>query len=133
MTEAYKSDYERWFATAEEDLLAAQSNLREEAHPWACYIAQQAAEKALKAYLLARGEELPRIHMIKKLLERCGKYDEEFLNDVDTLKQLDSHYVPTRYPNGLSDGTPGEFFNGKDAANAIELAGKIVNLVKLKL
>lgn len=43
-----------WFAQAEEDLLWAEASLREEVWRGACFAAQQAAEKALKAFLLSK-------------------------------------------------------------------------------
>lgn len=36
------------------------------------------------------------------------------------------HYVPTRYPNGLDEGTPAEAFSAQQAVHAIECAASIV-------
>jgi HEPN domain-containing protein len=38
-----------WFAQAERDLEQAQASRREQRHEWACFAAQQASEKAVKA------------------------------------------------------------------------------------
>jgi len=127
------SEYERWLFTAEENLESAKTIRTNKVYPWTCYIAQQAAETALKAYLIFQGEELPRIHLVKELLENCGKYDKDFIANIDEYKELDAYYIPTRYPNGLSDGTPGTYYSASDADKAIKLADKIVSLVKRKV
>jgi len=36
--------------------------------------------------------------------------------------QLDRFYIPTRYPNGLPDLTPGQVYVSKDSIQAIEKA-----------
>lgn len=54
----------RWFRFAEEDLRTAVVCLRDEDVPprQPCYLAQQAAEKALKSCLIACGTDYPRSH-----------------------------------------------------------------------
>jgi len=118
--------------TAEDNLNSARVNKDEGLYAWACYIAQQAAETALKAYIIYQGNDLPRTHFTKRLLESCAEYDPDFAADVARLKDLDNFYIPTRYPNGLNDGTPAEFYVEEDADKAIRLASEIVNLVKKK-
>jgi HEPN domain-containing protein len=48
------------------------------------------------------------------------------LPDVDGLAEeaalLDSFYIPTRYPNGLPDLTPGQIYGKEDAQQGIEAA-----------
>jgi HEPN domain-containing protein len=46
-----------WLAQAERDLEQAEASQREGRHEWACFAAQQAAEKAVRALHLARGQE----------------------------------------------------------------------------
>lgn len=40
----------------------------------------------------------------------------------DAAKQLDKLYIPTRYPNGLPDMTPGEVYTESEADAAAEAA-----------
>lgn len=119
--------------TAERNLNSARVNRDEGIYPWACYIAQQAAETALKAFILYQGQDLPYIHMVKGLLESCAEYDQDFASDVARFKELDNFYIPTRYPNALNEGTPADFYIKEDADKAIQLASEIVDLVKKKL
>jgi HEPN domain-containing protein len=44
-----REEVEEWVRQAQEDILAVQTNLQGGRYNWACFIAQQAAEKALKA------------------------------------------------------------------------------------
>lgn len=46
-----------WFRQAERDLEQAEDSRRAERHEWACFAAQQAAEKAVKALHLSCGQE----------------------------------------------------------------------------
>ena len=57
-----------WFAQAERDLEQARSSHAEKRHEWACFAAQQSAEKAVKALHLALGQETWG-HMVARLLQ----------------------------------------------------------------
>ena len=46
-----------WFAQAERDLEHAKSSQKEDRHEWACFAAQQSAEKAIKALHLSLKQE----------------------------------------------------------------------------
>jgi hypothetical protein len=46
-----------WLQQAERDLAQAESSRREGRHEWACFAAQQSAEKAVKALHLALGQD----------------------------------------------------------------------------
>jgi len=35
---------------------------------------------------------------------------------VDAAKELDKHYIPTRYPNGFERGAPVDFYTAAEAA-----------------
>ena len=41
---------------------------------------------------------------------------------MSTSNFLDKYYIPTRYPNGLTDLTPGQVYNPDDAVQAFERA-----------
>ena len=118
-----RHDAERWLLTAEEDLEAAQS-LNQTGHfAQACFYSQQAGEKALKSvWFLADSD--PWGHSIQRLVaEFPGKNK---LGDmekwIDSAALLDKLYIPTRYPNGLPDLTPGKVYRQGDAKEAIAAA-----------
>jgi len=51
-----RAEAERWFGEAEADLATAIDLVERRRYNWACFVAQQAAEKAVKAVYLAHGE-----------------------------------------------------------------------------
>lgn len=89
-----------WLSKAEEDFEFALINLREGKPFFAqiCYHFQQAAEKYLKAYIIAHGLEFRKIHELPLLLKICQGKD----SSIDQLKEdceyLTTFYVETRYP-----------------------------------
>ena len=122
----------RWLLQAERDLDDAEFCLSGKRYNLACFLAQQASEKALKAFLYAKGEEYVFGHSVAELLKRAIEYDESF-KDCRNASVLDKYYIPTRYPNGLPGGVPYEAFDEADAKRAIELAKSVIEIVKKKL
>ncbi|MBI3385273.1 HEPN domain-containing protein [Candidatus Gottesmanbacteria bacterium] len=47
-----RNEHELWLSKADDDLEWCRASLREKIYYGSCFVAQQAAEKALKAYLL---------------------------------------------------------------------------------
>jgi len=64
---------ERWLTQAKRDLKAAKDSARNENYEWACFQAQQAAEKAVKALLYAYGASAWGYSVVE-LLEKIEKY-----------------------------------------------------------
>lgn len=93
------------------------------AHDWACFAAQQAAEKALKGVLMLGGADAWG-HTVTTLLGVAAPEADEDL--VVCAKTLDKHYLPTRYPNGLDAGAPTDFYTRKDSDDAIACASRII-------
>lgn len=56
-----------WYRQAERDLEQARSSQREGRHEWACFAAQQSAEKAVKALHQSKGQEAWG-HVVARLL-----------------------------------------------------------------
>ena len=94
-----------------------------------CFLAQQTAEKALKAFLYSQGEELIFTHSIFKLCEDASRYNQEFSTLRDNVKQLDFYYVEARYPNAIEDVIPFEFYSKKDATVAIDMTKAVMVMV----
>jgi HEPN domain-containing protein len=113
----------RWLATADEDARATEVLLEAGLYAHACFAAQQAGEKAVKALWYAVGED-PRGHSVQKLVARCPLLEQEPERGawLETAAALDRFYVPTRYPNGLPDLTPEQSYFRRDAEQAREQA-----------
>ncbi|RMH59452.1 MAG: HEPN domain-containing protein [Candidatus Hydrogenedentota bacterium] len=48
---------------------------------------------------------------------------------MSVLKKLDRFYIPTRYPNGLPEGTPHQNYTREDADFALRLAEEIMGFL----
>lgn len=120
---------QRWQQQAEIDLGWCRHLHKEGAYYLTCFLAQQAAEKALKAFLYAQGEELVVGHSVRQLSRRAAGYDDRFKQHLDTWAILDSYYIPTRYPNGLPGDIPANVYNEEASASALELAESVVQTV----
>ena len=121
-------EFKRWFTQAEHDLEAARSSSRSGHFEWACFQAQQAAEKALKSFLFLNGTRAVITHSVTNLLRECERFDSSF-STVRPTKELDQYYIPTRYPNGLPGQIPHDYFDTEDARKCIAHADTLLNFV----
>ena len=121
---------ERWLAQAEEDLRWAK--YLGETGGWhiVCFLAQQVAEKAIKAFLYAKGEDIVVGHSVERLCAAAAQYEPEFAEKVRRWSILDGFYIPTRYPNGLPDGIPANIYTQEVAQSAIRMAEEVVMWIK---
>jgi len=123
----------RWLEQAEADRRGAQLLFDGESYHLACFIAQQVAEKALKAYLYTRGEEIVLGHSVEALCRRAAEYDSAFADLRGSVATLDAYYIPTRYPNGLPDSIPARVFTRDAAIETLAMADQTVSLVTAKV
>lgn len=89
-----------WLAKADEDLGFASSCLADELEYFGhiCFHLQQAAEKYLKVFVVARGQPLQKIHSLPVLLDSCCSIDPAFERLRPSCHLLNRYYVETRYP-----------------------------------
>jgi HEPN domain-containing protein len=118
-----------WFRQAELDLGAARDARLSGHHEWACFAAQQAAEKAVKAVHESAGVEAWG-HSVTELLRGLDGIPADLL---DTARALDKHYIPTRYPNAHPAGAPGELYTASEADRALADAESILEHVRRRL
>jgi len=121
-----QQEFRLWFEQAKYDLKAAKDSLKSKNYEWSCFQAQQAAEKALKAYLFLKGEDLIITHSIFRLIKKCVAHNREF-KSIEHCRELDKYYVPTRYANGLPDLVPHEFYTKEDANKCVEYAEIVIS------
>ncbi len=120
----------RWFRQAGHDLEIAK-RLEEESPADACYYAEQASQKTLKAFLYFHGSRGQPEHSVVFLAERCAEVDPSFNAFVSHGHILDQYYIPTRYPDALADpAVPFESYSVAQAAEAIRMASEIVDKVR---
>ncbi len=124
--------HEDWLKQADSDLCAAEDSASSNHYEWACFQAQQAAEKAIKALIISKGSE-SRIHSIKFLLSNLPENISVSDQIQNAARELDKHYIQTRYPDSFSTGIPKDFFTQDDAQRAISYARKIIEFVREKI
>ena len=119
----------RWLRQAQVDLRWSRLLAEEGAYHLTCFLSQQVAEKALKAFLYAQGQEIVLGHSVERLCAAAAEYEAEFRDRGRRWSLLDGYYVPTRYPNGLPDGIPADVYTREAADGAVGMAGEAVELV----
>ena len=124
----------RWLRQAEHDLTIARNHRNEGDHSDACFMAEQASQKALKAFLIAQGQRSVPIHSVAQLAERCAGFDSDFKKHIVSGRVLDQYYIPTRYPDALAPpAVPFESYTEEQAQKAVKAAEAIYTLAAKKL
>jgi HEPN domain-containing protein len=123
----------RWLEQAEADLDWTRLLFREGAYYLVCFLAQQVAEKALKAILYDLGEELVVGHSVSELCTRVAAAYPELEEHCSRWGQLDVYYLPTRYPDALPGGIPARMYSAGHAEDALAAAIGAVDAARSKI
>ena len=121
---------EEWVEKADEDLEFALLNLQE-GKPFIaqiCFHFQQAAEKYLKAYIVAKDLEFRKTHDLTMLLNICISKNSAFETLNEDCEYLNTFYVESRYPVHWPTD-----FSREEAERASQAAQRIRSLVKERL
>jgi HEPN domain-containing protein len=118
-----------WLATAENDWLWGRDSAEHGYYAQACFIAQQVAEKALKAVALNRGYDQLKSHSVRQIAQFL-KLNAEI---EDAAKVLDQYYIPTRYPDAFAEGVPQSYYDKQQADGALALAETVLKRAREEL
>lgn len=119
-----------WYEQARADLAAAQASSAAGHYEWACFQAQQAGEKALKAFLYSHGRTSVITHSLRRLAREAATDHSAFAELDEAARWLDQHYIPTRYPNGLDTAmAPAAYYEEGDAEKCLRSARLILERV----
>ena len=129
----YKAEGARWLRQARQDLDDASFAKDGERFNLACFLGQQAAEKAVKGYLYFRGAEDVWGHSLIDLCEDARLFDMMFDVLKSDARQLDKYFEITRYPSFLPSGIPSEAFDGIDADRSIDLSQRVLKFVEERM
>ena len=124
---------QQWLDKANEDLIVTRLVLREGYTAHACFLAQQCIEKALKAYLIAKTNDHPRIHRLVDLLSLCIALDSSFSQFLADCAIVDQYYIPTRYPSGNAASAPSGIPSHAEAEEVTTAAEHILQFVTQQL
>ena len=121
----------RWLRQSRDELNAAERLAADPdlAPRIACFLAHLAAEKGLKACLIARGEPLRKVHDLLELHDRLPNTLGSGFR-VDDLTVLNTWLMEGRYPAYLDAATPAEATEClAAAARVIDEATRVVELI----
>lgn len=121
----------RWMLQAKDDLRFV-AWIRDEGAFFdkACFLSQQAGEKALKACLYGLGRRRVLGHSLIELLEDLESEVPEAAVLRKAAARLDRYYISTRYPNGLPGGCPYQAYTAEDLEQAHRDAAEVVTFVQ---
>ncbi len=121
-----------WFVQGQKDLEQAEDSRKAGRHEWACFAAQQSAEKAVKALHLRLKQEAWG-HVVARLLRELPQQVTVPPEIVEKGRVLDNFYIPTRYPNGHPSGSPFEHYGPIQSQQAIQYAREILEFIGLHM
>ena len=114
------SEFERWREASELAGRGARVQAAAGVHNWACFLAEQAAQLAVKGVLHGMGTG-PWGHDLVRLSDAVGEasglaFPPEV---VAAARRLSRHYIATRYPDAHASGAPGTHYGEEDSAHAL--------------
>jgi len=130
MRENLNTEGRRWLEQAQTDLKWCRHLHKEGVHYQVCFLPQQTAEKALKAFFYSQGVELVTGLPVRQFCTRAAGYSTNFQDRLDSWAILDSYYIPTRYPNSLPDDIPARIYNMETIEKALILAEAVITKVE---
>jgi HEPN domain-containing protein len=118
-----------WLRQSENDLAWAKHSLEGGFYSQTCFVAQQASEKALKAFCFNRGYDVVRTHSLYQIVKTLGE------NGIleKHARELDLYYISARYPDAFPAGAPFEIITADQAGRALEAAREIFTIVRNRL
>jgi HEPN domain-containing protein len=116
----------RWLDQAEADLKTASDCLKDGNYYASAFFSQQGAEKALKGLLYSHGHRAILTHSVTDLLEQGSRHYKSLAALVDYGKELDRHYIASRYPNFFPSGPPYKYYTQEMAEKCLSYAGLIL-------
>ena len=111
MNETKRQLIESWLTKARNDLTSAQV-LGTNPVPLldtGIYHCQQAAEKAIKGYLVFADEHFPRTHDLETLINLAIPHEGSFVGWIDVARQLTPYATLYRYPGPVANPNRHQF------------------------
>jgi HEPN domain-containing protein len=116
-------EIQQWLLKSQRDLKAARVLFQSQLYDGAVYHCQQAAEKALKAYLAYQEVILQKTHNLSVLLESCISFEAGFEVLRNSADALTPYATEFRYPGAAIEPEQDE------AAEALEMADLVLSFV----
>jgi HEPN domain-containing protein len=110
-----------WLIKAQHDLAAARK-LSADPDPYldvAVYHCQQAAEKAIKGFLVFHDQPFEKTHDVEVLITLALRYDATFSECLEAAVILTPYATEFRYPSDLLEPDPDEFEQAMETASGL--------------
>ena len=120
-------DPREWMNRARSNLVLAKNRILGAYLEDLCFAAQQAAEKAIKALMIARKMDFPYVHDLGSLLASLEETGEIVPEAIRSAVSLTTYATATRYPN---TGTP---VTEQEYREAIAIAEAVVRWAEERL
>ena len=117
---------------AKRDLQHAKNSFESQDYEWCCFAAQQSAEKAVKALFQKLGADAWG-NSVTMLLSNLPESVKPAMELVDKAKELDRHYIMSRYPNSYPCGAPFQYYTRAESERAIQYADEIISFCENKI
>jgi len=118
-------EFSRWREEADRALGGAAREAEARNHNWSCFLAEQAAQLAVKALLHGLGRA-PWGHDLEQLTRAVGEAGVELSDEVTAAARLlGRHYIPARYPDAHPAASPGSRYVADDSAGTLR-AGEVL-------
>ena len=127
MPQLASNEWREWALYAEEDRREAHLALERGSWRDACFHAQQACEKLLKAFLIKKGIFIP-THDLKALGDEVARYAEEVRALLDDMRKLTKHYFAARYPNAAR--RLGVRYDEETAEECVQIMERLWNILR---
>jgi HEPN domain-containing protein len=124
---------DKWLEFASRDLDGAEVLFEKARYHLACYLSQQAAEKALKAFLAKHLKRIPHIHELDEIHKRCSQIDSSFQSILQHCLDLTIFFNPVRYPDAEPGILPEGFPTREQAEAALNKAKEVIDFVRQRL
>lgn len=113
----------QWLAKADNDLLNVDNNLKAEKVPFdtVCFHCQQAAEKMLKAFLVANQKSYPVTHNLLLILEQILPLNPGAERLRDALALLTPYAVEVRYPDEVFLPSTADAAEAREAVDRVRI------------
>ena len=122
-------EFSRWRDEADRALGGAAREAEAENHNWSCFLAEQAAQLAVKGLLHGLGRA-PWGHDLEELARAVEQAGVELSAEVaGAARLLARHYIPARYPDAHPAASPGSRYVAEDSAGALEAAESLLAFV----
>ena len=117
-----------WFLLGQERLESADALFAQRGPSYSVVeLLQEAVERYLKGYLVARGWKLERIHDLNPLVEAATRFDSQFAIFAELAASLTEQFWAQHYPgDDLSDV-------GADYETLRQQAGELIALIRISI